>query len=33
MVGLSTSFTMALLARVIGGALNGNIGKVIIACE
>lgn len=33
MVGLSTSFTMALLARVIGGALNGNIGKDTLACD
>ena len=26
-VGFSTSFAMALLGRVLGGALNGNIGK------
>jgi MFS family permease len=25
-VGLSTNFTMALVGRVLGGALNGNIG-------
>lgn len=31
MVGFSTSFTMALVARVIGGALNGNIGKAFLA--
>lgn len=28
MLGLSTSFTMALVARVLGGALNGNIGRI-----
>ena len=26
-VGFSTSFSMALLGRVLGGALNGNIGR------
>lgn len=25
-VGFSTSFTMALAGRILGGALNGNIG-------
>ena len=27
MVGFSTSFTMALIGRILGGLLNGNMGK------
>ena len=27
-VGFSTSFTMALVGRILGGALNGNIGML-----
>jgi MFS family permease len=33
-VGLSTSFTMALIGRALGGALNGNIGVIqTMVCE
>lgn len=28
LVGFSTNFTMALCGRIIGGALNGNIGML-----
>ena len=28
-VGFSQSFTVALLGRIVGGLLNGNIGKTI----
>jgi MFS family permease len=32
-VGFSTSFTMALCGRILGGALNGNIGTHAHATE
>ena len=31
MVGLSSNFTVALVGRVLGGALNGNIGRTILS--